>query len=291
MTLQIGILLAIGSALATSASFLLKHRGACLAPDVRWAHPLKSGRDLFRSRWFAIGMGVAVVAWLFHVGALALAPLSLVQAVLAGGLVFLGVLAQRFFGCSVGRRQWAGVALTAAGLAMLAITLPKHGGDTSSFSVTGMIVFQSALLLVGALLVLSPRLGAHHHHHGVLLGAAAGIMFGVSDIALKALTGIVGDAGLIGLISPWVGVALAASVLAFYASAHGLQKGEAVPVITLTAAGANVSAITGGIVVFGDPLPGDPVGIGIALLAFALVIVAAAVTPPPLSAASASASA
>src|SRR3954449_2435236 len=106
MTVQIGILLALACALATNLGFLLKHRGACAAPDVDWLHPLRSGAALFRSKWFAIGMSVAVVAWVFHVGAMALAPLSLVQAVISGGLVFLTVLAERFFGCSVGRRQW-----------------------------------------------------------------------------------------------------------------------------------------------------------------------------------------
>src|SRR5438270_13757789 len=37
-----------------------------------------------------------------HVGALALAPLSIVQAVLSGGLVFLAVLAERYFGFRLG---------------------------------------------------------------------------------------------------------------------------------------------------------------------------------------------
>ena len=123
-----------------------------------------------------------------------------------------------------------------------------------------MIAFESALLAVGTLLVLSPRFGAHHQHHGVLLGAAAGILFGVSDVAIKALTGAVGDAGVLGLVSPWVGVTVAASVLAFYASAHGLQRGDAVPVITVTTAEANVSDIGGGILVFVDQMPDDPMG-------------------------------
>src|SRR4051794_39253786 len=129
MTVQIGILLALACALATNLGFLLKHRGACAAPDVDWRHPLRSTIALFRSRWFAIGMLVAVGAWILHVGAMALAPLSLVQAVISGGLVFLTVLAERFFGFSVGRRQWVGVGLTALGLSMLAVTLPSHAGS------------------------------------------------------------------------------------------------------------------------------------------------------------------
>lgn len=288
MTLELGILLALLCALTTNVGFLFKHRGACAAPDVSLRRPLSSAVGLFRSKWFAVGMLVAVGAWALHVGALALAPLSIVQAVISGGLVFLTVLAERFFGCRVGNRQWLGVGLTALGLVLLAVTLPAGDGAHSSYSVAGMIAFESALLAVGTLLVLSPRIGSHEHH-GVLMGMAAGILFGVSDVAIKALTGAVGDHGLTGLLSPWLASCLIASVLAFYASARGLQKGEAVPVITLTSAAANVSAISGGILVFGDPMPSDPLGIVVQSLAFVLVIVAAALTPAPLRAARVSA--
>jgi drug/metabolite transporter (DMT)-like permease len=284
LSLQLGILLSLVCAFATNVGFLLKHRGACAAPDVSLRHPIDSALGLFRSKWFAIGLLVAIVAWVLHVGALALAPLSLVQALISGGLVFLTVIAERYFGCNVGMRQWAGVGLTALGLVLLAVTLPGGGGAHSSYSLAAMIAFESALLALGTLLVLSPRLGSHEHH-GVMLGTAAGILFGVSDVAIKALTGSVGSDGLTGLLSPWLITCITASVIAFFASARGLQKGEAVPVITLTSAAANVTAISGGILVFGDPMPKDLLGIVIQSFAFVLVIVAAALTPAPVRAA------
>jgi drug/metabolite transporter (DMT)-like permease len=288
LSLQLGILLSLVCAFATNVGFLLKHRGACAAPDVSLRHPISSAIGLFRSKWFAIGLLVAIVAWVFHVAALALAPLSLVQAVISGGLVFLTVIAERYFGCNVGIRQWAGVGLTALGLVLLAVTLPGGGGAHSSYSLAGMIAFESALLALGTFLVLSPKLGSHEHH-GVMLGTAAGILFGVSDVAIKALTGSVGTDGLMGVLSPWLITCIAASVIAFFASARGLQKGEAVPVITLTSAAANVTAISGGILVFGDPMPNDLLGIVIQSFAFVLVIGAAALTPAPVRAARANA--
>ena len=287
MTVQIGILLALLCAFFTNLAFLFKHRGACAAPDVEWKHPLRSARSLWTSKWFAIGMGVAIGAWLFHVAAMALAPLSLVQAVISAGLVFLAVLADRVFGFNVGPRQWAGVCMTALGLALLAITLPgTDGGAHSSYSHAAMISFEAGLLAVGGFIVWSPSVRAHEHH-GVFLGAAAGIMFGVSDIAIKALTGAGGVTAILG--SPWLAVTIMASVIAFYASASGLQKAEAVPVIALTSAAANVSAIAGGIIVFGDPMPSDTLGIVLQSLAFLMVIVASALTPGPMRAAETSA--
>jgi drug/metabolite transporter (DMT)-like permease len=285
MTVQFGILLALICAVLSNVAFLCKHRGACAAPDVNWRHPLRSAKGLFASKWFLIGFAIAFTAWLFHVAAMAFAPLSLVQAVLSAGLVFLTVVAERIFGFKIGRKQWIGVTLTAIGLALLVITLPGTGDAHASYSVAGMIAFEVGLLAVGVLLVMSPKIGAPDHHHGVLLGVASGILFGVSGVAVKALTGLLGEHGVTGLLSPWLLTAVTASVLAFFASARGLQTGEAVPVITLTSAAANVSTITGGIVVFGDPLPTDTVGIVLQACAFVAIVVAAVLTPAPVRAA------
>ena len=137
-----------------------------------------------------------------------------------------------------------------------------------------MIAFEAGMLALGVLLISGKRLGAPDHHHGVLLGAAAGILFGVSDVSIKALTGLDGVARD-PRSRPWLLVTIVASVIAFYASARGLQDGEAVPVIAATSTAANVSAIAGGILVFGDPMPGDALGIVVQIAAFALVIVAA----------------
>ena len=285
MTVQLGIFLALLCALFSNLGFLYKHRGACAAPDVNWRRPVRSAVALWSSKWFAVGMGVAIFAWLLHVAAMAFAPLSLVQAVMSGGLVFLTVLAERVFGFKVGKRQWMGVGLMAIGLALLVVILPQANSAHSNYSHPGMIAFEAGLLAVSVMLVLSPKLGTPHHHHGVLLGLASGLLFGVSDVAIKALTGLIGHQGAMGLVSPWLLTCIAASVIAFFASARGLQTGEAVPVITMTSAGANVSTIAGGIIVFGDPMPSDTVGIVLQSLAFVLVIVAATLTPAPVRAA------
>ncbi len=287
VTLNMGILLALACAVATQLGFLYKHRGANAAPDVDVRHPLKTVKSLFASKWFAVGMGVALGAWLLHVAALAFAPLSVVQAVLSTGVVILAALADRLFGFEVGRRQWVGVAMTAVGLVLLVVTLPASSGAHSSYSLAGMLAFEGGMLAIGALLISVPRMGAPEHHHGIMLGAAAGVLFGVSDVAIKALTGLSGPLAIVS--SPWLAFTIMASIVAFYASARSLQNGEAVPVIAATSTAANVSCILGGIIVFGDPMPADTLGIALQAVAFTLVVVAALVTPPPLRAAEANA--
>lgn len=225
-----GVILAAVSALATNLAFLFKQRGAVLAPPIRIRHPLRSAAGLFRSKWFLVGWIIAIVAWGVHVGALSLAALSVVQAVLSGGLVFLAVLAERFFGFRLGRRQWVGLTITAAGLAGIGLTgagsdHPQHG------SLAALIAVEGAIFAIGAALVrISSRRHLSLRAGGLLLGMAAGALFGVSDVAIKWLTEAA-PGPLLGLLSPWTLTALIAGVISFYASARSLQIGRAVEVI------------------------------------------------------------
>lgn len=285
MTLQLGILFALLCAVGSNFAFFLKHRGVCAAPSVDIRRPLKTAAELWSSRWFAIGMGVGGLAWLLHVAALSLAPMSTVQAVVAGGVALIAVMADRIFGMRVSRRQWWGLGLTAAGLVLLAVTMPGSTGAHASYSLAPMIGFEAALLGIGALLIVGPHAaGAKAEHHGVALAIASGVLFGVCNVSVKALSGLVGHHGLLAILSPWTAVALCASAAAFYASARSLQDGEAVTVIALTGTSMSVCCIAGGILVFDDPLPATTVGIALQGLAFLLVIVASALTPAPRSA-------
>jgi drug/metabolite transporter (DMT)-like permease len=282
-TVILGLLLAVASALGTNVAFLFKHRGAVLAPPIRIRHPLHTAADLFRSRWFAIGWIVAIFAWGLHVGALSLAPLSIVQAVLSGGLVFLAVIAERFFGFRLGRRQWIGVIITATGLAVIGLT--GAGADhPQRASLAALIAVECAIFALGAALVrISTRRHVLDRAEGLLLGAAAGALFGVSDVAIKYLTKAP-PGPLAGFLSPWTLTALIAGVIAFYASARSLQIGEGVEVIALTSVAANLAAILGGILVFHDPIGSGPLAISARFLAFCLVVAGAGLMPAPMRA-------
>src|SRR6185312_7037557 len=195
-----GLSIALVSALGTNVSALFKARGAGFAPPVRIRHPLGSAVDLFRSRWFAIGWLLALVAWGLHVEALSLASLSTVQAILSGGLVFLAVLAERFFGFHLGRRQWAGVMVTAVGLAVIGLTAHTEGPQRASLA--ALIAVETGILAIVVVLVrISTRHDVDHHPEALLLATAAGVLFGVSDVAIKYLSHASGP--LLGLISPW----------------------------------------------------------------------------------------
>jgi drug/metabolite transporter (DMT)-like permease len=284
LAVGLGLICALLSALGTNLAFLFKHKGALAAPDVDMRHPVRSAIDLFRSRWWSIGWGVAAVAFALHVAALTLAPISIGQAVLAGGLVFLAVLAERFFGFELGRRQWIGIGLVAVSLSLLTLTGGGGGGGAhSGYSLAGMIVFEGIAVGVGLLLVFSHLIERIRAQPGVLLGVAAGLGFGISDVAIKALSGDL-DSGPIGLLSAWSVIIVTAAVFSFYASARSLQIGDGVAVIAVTSVAANLSTILAGLAVFGDRLGNDALVIGVRLAAFALILVGAALIPAPVRA-------
>ena len=286
MTLLLGLVLAGLSALVTQVGFLLRHRGAVAAPDVELRHPLRSAVALFRSKWWTIGYALAIVAYVFHVGALTLAAMSLVQAVLAGGLVVLAVVAERFFGFQLERRQWLGLLLTSLGLAMLAVTgEARSGQESANYSIVAMLAFEAALASIGVALVVSCNRGRSKSHHGILLGLAAGLLFTTTHVAVKALSGKIDTSLAEVLLSPYLYIAIAGGVVAFFASARSLQIGPAVPVIAVTAIAGNASAIPAGIVVFGDPLGNDAVTVVVRTVAFLLVVASAALIPAPVRAA------
>jgi hypothetical protein len=275
LSVELGLLLALLTAFGSVAGFLYKFRGARRAPAVDLRRPISSSIALFRSPLYSLGILIALGGWGLHVGALALAPISLVQSVIAGGLVLLTVVADRLFGIPVTRREWIAVALTAAGLAFLAATL--GGGASSAYSHydTGRLaVYVGALGLAG--LVLAARF-----RRATILAVAAGLLWAASDTSIKALSSHLGKLGFGVLVHPLAVVILVASLVGLLVSAKSLQLGDAVPVIALTSAAANLTTIAAGPIVFGEPLPSSELGLAVRVLAFLLVITAAALTPPP----------
>jgi drug/metabolite transporter (DMT)-like permease len=276
---EIGIGLAAAVALMTNLASLLKHRGCQHAQPVHIGRPLASLRGLAASPWFAAGWGLAALAWLVHVAALSLAPISLVQAVLAGGAVTLAVLSQRLFGQRVERRQWLALALGGGGLALLAATLPHFHGSHSGFSMPAIVSFEGGLVLLAAGVALAHRTRRLAARRGVLLAVLAGLLFALAGIAIKALTG---GAGSWPLLACLLGLTIACGALAQYAAVAALQSGGAIETIGLMGIVANATQILGGILVFGDPLSPSPLGISLQITALAMVCLSALLLPSSL---------
>jgi drug/metabolite transporter (DMT)-like permease len=101
--------------------------------------------------------------------------------------VLLAVLAERFFGVRLGRRQWAGVKITAAGLAIIGLTTKAEGPQRSSLA--ALIAVESAILAAGiGLVAISTRAGIAQRRESLLLATAAGVLFAVAGSLLTSFS-------------------------------------------------------------------------------------------------------
>ena len=276
--ITLGIGLAIACALMSNVALLCKYRGATQAPDVRFRRPLESAKSLFASRWWTIGFAIAFVAWGLHVAALALAPLSLVQSVIAGGIALLAVPARHWFGIKLGWREMLGLGLSASGLAFLALTATDHSSD-SSYSVSAMATFEGGAIVLGLALLLSrqPRQGAPPRRSAAGRGGrrdARGLRRRAEGARRRRPHRLPGDRepldrGRRGRRPSSRSTPSHARSRSATRSASSSSRSVA----------ANAAAIVGGVLVFGDPMGSDTLAIAARSAAFAAVIAAAALIP------------
>jgi hypothetical protein len=264
----LGILLAFAAAVALNGGFLMQHAGAstALAVDVR--RPVRSVVSLLRSPLWTLGAIAGVAGWLLHIAAMREAPLSLVQACVAGGLVLAAPMAAIGLRRPLERGETQALALMAVALAMLALGLSGENrpGDANDAALALCI----GLLAAGAAGLALRATGLHRRP--LALGVAGGLLYGAADLAFKAVTGLHGSAIL---TSPWLPIGLAATAGAFFAFQRGLQSERPLAVIATMTAATNISSILGAFVVFGDELGRTPQLAALHGLGFALVVVAA----------------
>lgn len=263
-----GALLALLAALALNGSYLLQHAGARDQAAVDPRHPLATLAALLRAPAWTVGAVLGMTGWALHLGAMREAPLSLVQACVAGGLALAVPMA------AIGlRRRLRAPELRALALMVLALLGLAYGlrddGARSHFSPLALGLCMGALAAAAAAIAA----GAGSTRRAAALGLAGGLLYGAADMALKAVTGLGGLEAAAG--SPWLWAALAATAGAFFCFQRGLQGDTPLVVIALMTAATNAGSIAGALVVFGDPLGRTP---ALALLhgaSLALVVLAA----------------
>ena len=249
MSLGGGLVLALLSAFALNWGWLAQHGAAQSLPPLSLRRPLRTLRLLLSDRTWLVGFAVGLVGWGFYIGALALAPLSLVQAASAGGIGILAALAHR----RGHEAQWPAVGIAIAGLALLAVSLvggSAHGSHASSGAVVAWLVASAA----AALLLLR-----------VNFGLSAGTLYAAGDVATKAAVHR----------PAFVAGVLLAHGLAFAALQLGFQRGSPLATAGTSTLLTNALPIAAGVWLFHEHLPGGPSG-AIRIAAFACVVVAGA---------------
>lgn len=239
-----GLLLAFISAIVANTAYSLEHDAAAAMPPLSPRRPLRSARFLIRDRRWMLAFAAETAGWLIYVIALQLAPLALVQAVVASGVAVLAFATARGHPSRLAKREKYAVVLALAGLVMLSLSLVGVEPSDHHPAVPAITLWLAGCGAVAALLIIRPGRFAR----AASLGMATGLLFADGDISAK----LVGYGGwwLIAIVSLIVAYATGTSVLQ---SAY--QAGDA-----LTAAGTatmvmNVVPIVAGFVIFHETLP------------------------------------
>src|SRR6266704_2433146 len=119
----LGLLLAFISAIVTNAAYSLEQDAAASLPPLSPRRPLRSATVLLRDRRWVLAFITESAGWLIYVAALRLAPLALVQAVVASGVAVLAFASAHGHPSRLARREQHAVVLALAGLIMLALSL------------------------------------------------------------------------------------------------------------------------------------------------------------------------
>jgi len=264
-SLVAGLALALVTAAAFNWSWVAQHTITSQLPKLTILHPWRSLRLLFGHRRWRFAFMVGILGWLLYIIALRLAPLSLVQAVSAGGLGLLAVLAQRAEGVPLPRREWVGVGLAVAGLVFLSASLAGGSSDSGhgSWVAVGAWFVVSFVVAAVAIGPAAPRLAP-----GAGFGLAAGVLYAAADVGTKAA--VQGGTLVLFGLPVW-----GCHLLAFTLIQLSFQRGRALATAGLSSFCTNALPIVAGITIYHETTPPGILG-ALRFVAFGCVVLGAA---------------
>ncbi len=267
----IAFALALASTTLTSLAYLREHDAAASMPALSMRRPLHSLALLLADRRWLLGFVMESSGFLLYAAALALAPLALVQSIVAGGIGLLAYFSVRIGGGRLGSRRLLGVALSVLGLVALAISLANgSGGEGHTGSTAAVLAWLGATALLALAVALAGRraLGV-----AVANALAGGLCFSIGDISTKLATQ--GGARVAFVLTLVLGYTLGTTLLQL-----GYQAGAALTVAGLATLLTNVLPILAGTIVLGEPVPTGALG-AIRILAFVAVSAGAVLLARP----------
>lgn len=265
MQIALALVLTIVSACALDLGYLLQHDVAARLPPLSLRRPIASVRSLLVEPRWLVGSGIQVGGFVLYVGALALAPLALVQAAAAGGIGILAIMVSRITHVALTTRERVGAAVSVLGLVLLGVSLLASHGEGRGAAYVWVAVWLGASA-AGAFLCI--RLLARPIGEAPAWGIASGILFAAGDVATKmAVSGGVENVAFLACLVVFYGAGTAVLQAAF-------QRGGALTTAGLSTLLTNALPIAAGMVLFHEPLPSGVIG-AVRVAAFGAVIAGA----------------
>jgi drug/metabolite transporter (DMT)-like permease len=264
------ILLTAASALLINWAWIREHDAASALPPLSVRRPRESLRILLTDRSWLTGFLTETGGFLCYVGALALAPLALVQSLSAGGIAILAFLSSRLAGVKLARREFLGVLIAVIGLVFLGISLAGATGEGDEGEWAGLLIWLGASALLAGVAVRYGRrvLGVAAAH-----GMAAGILLAAGDVVTKAV--VTGGSRMV-----FIPVMIVCYTFGTIVLQLGFQKGAALTTAGVATLFTNALPIIAGTTLYDEPFPNGELGV-LRGIAFALLITGGALLSRP----------
>lgn len=265
-----GLAYALGTSVCYGVGSVLQAAAAAEAEPAAGMDP-RLLLTLARTWRYPTGLAVDVAGFVLSLVALRTLPLYVVQSVVASFLAVTAVVSVLTLGLRMRRLEVAALVAVVAGLVLVGLSAAPQSTDTLALGVQWLLLAAAAGLVVACI-----PLARSSSRSGVwVLGAVAGVAFGVVSVGARAVSAAASAGSLSADVRALAGApasyaALVAAPLALVAYATALQRGTVVEATAPLVVGETVLPAVAGLALLGDHArPGWGAG---AVLGFVLAV-------------------
>jgi drug/metabolite transporter (DMT)-like permease len=272
------IICAIAASLAFNYAMYMQKKAVGVLPEVKMQFSWSVIKAFVSNRAWLVSMVVVLFGSGLYAYALTVAPISIVQPIMASGVALLAYLAIKNLGEKPRRIDLVAIGLSILGVALIGVSLAEGLPKDVRHSPVSLWIFTAALVVVAIIIPLAMMKGSDARK-AAGLGIAVGIFYGTSAVFAKLLlvdwSGQWSTRGVLVVFSSVFLIAWAVTLVpAFIILQAALQKGQAIVVVPLLAGLSQLVPIALGMVALHEKFPKSPALSVLRIFAFALILVA-----------------
>jgi drug/metabolite transporter (DMT)-like permease len=275
-TLSLYLFVALVASCLFALGLLMMKSRAYRLPIAQGAGTLRAIAVWIRDPVWSGGLVVQTVGYALNIVALSVAPISMVSVMMQGGIALFVLFAVMFLGERARPREWAGIAITIIGMAILGASLSAGETQTPTDN-HAMILISIILLVVGFLPLRIARL----QDNGSGAAIFSGVIFGLASLYTKAMTDNYTMRSTIEVVyrivsNPYVYGVIVGNIVGMVALQNSFSSARGIIAMPLSSALSNIVPIAGGMVVFGEGLPSESTAATMRVVAFILTVLGSA---------------
>ncbi len=228
------------------------------------------------NRPWLISIGVTLVGGAFYSIAILLAPISVVQPIVASGVALRAYLAIKNLGEKPGKADLYAIGVTILGVILIGVSLAEGIPPEAEHSPGILWIFTGAVVFLALVIPLLMR-GGVGNRQAAGLGISVGLLFGIAAIFSRLLlldwSNQFSARGISVVFASVFLLGWALTVIpAFIMLQAALQRGMAVVVVPLVAGLSQLVPILGGMIALNEPFPKSTALSAVRILAFVLIL-------------------